>query len=186
MSIIHLPSTRSFWNEIIGNNIIKNTISVNKFEEIRKNLHFNDNSKMSPVEHPEHDRLHKIRPLITYLQEKFKNIPLEENLSIDEQICPTKARIFLKTYMPLKPHKWGYKIFVLCGVSGFSYNYEVYTGLENNFEKRLPSEPNVGACVNIVMRLARCIPENINHKLYFDNNYTTKKKYSLFGDITQK
>lgn len=173
MSIINLPNSRSFWNETIGNNIIQNTMSVNKFEEIRKNLHFNDNNKMLPAENPEHDRLHKIRPLITHLQEKCKSIPLEENLSIDEQICPTKSRSFLKMYMPLKPHKWGYKLFVLCGVSGFSYNFEVYTGLENNSEKRLPSEPNLGACANVVMRLSRCIPENINHKLYFDNYYTT-------------
>lgn len=79
MSIIHLPNSRSFWNEIIGNNIIQNTMSVNKFEEIRKNLHFNDNSKMLPAEYPEHDRLLKIRPLITCLQEKCKSIPLEEN-----------------------------------------------------------------------------------------------------------
>jgi len=94
MSIINLPNSRSFWNETIGNNIIQNTISVNKFEEIRKKLHFNDNNKMLPVENPEHDRLQKIRPLIIHLQEKCKSIPLEENLSINEQICPTKSRSF--------------------------------------------------------------------------------------------
>lgn len=173
MSIVHLPNSRSYWNETIGNKLIQNTMSVNKFEEIRKNLHFNDNQRMLPADHPNHDRLFKIRPLITSLQEKFKSIPLEENLSIDEQICPTKARSYLKMYMPLKPHKWGYKLFVLCGVSGFSYNFEVYSGLENNSDQRLPSEPNLGACANVVMRLSRCIPENNNYKLYFDNYYTT-------------
>jgi hypothetical protein len=49
---------------------------------------------MLPVENPEHDRLHKIRPLITHLQEKFKSIPLEENLSINKQICLTKSQSF--------------------------------------------------------------------------------------------
>lgn len=147
---------------------------------------------MLSADHPNHDRLYKIRPLITSLQAKFKSIPLKENLSVDEQICPTKARSYLKMYMPLKPHKWGYKIFVLCDVSGFSYNFEVYSGLENSSDQRLPSEPILGACANVVMRLSRCIPEKNNYKLYFDNYYTTlalmvelaKKIYILFGNIT--
>jgi len=72
-----------------------------------------------------------------------------------------------------KPNKWGYKIFVLSGVSGFSYNFEVYSGLENNPDQRLQNEPNLGASANIVVRLARIIPKNQNYKLYFDNYYTT-------------
>ncbi|KAF0703992.1 piggyBac transposable element-derived protein 3-like [Aphis craccivora] len=68
MSIIHLPNSRSFWNPIIGNRIIQDTMD--------------------------------------YLKRKFQTISLEENLSIDEQLCLTKARSFLKQYLPLKPHKW--------------------------------------------------------------------------------
>lgn len=128
---------------------------------------------MLSVSHENHDRLRRIRPLLEHIKKKCNAIPLEENLAIDEQICPTKARSFLKQYLPLKPHKWGYKIFVLCGVSGFSYNFEVYSGLENNPNKRLVDEPNLGASANVVVRLARIIPKQINHKLFFDNYYTT-------------
>lgn len=48
---------------------------------------------------------------------------MEECLSLDEQICPTKAKFFIKQYLPIKPHKWGYKLYVLCGVSGFAHDY---------------------------------------------------------------
>ena len=57
---------------------------------------------------------------------------MEENLSIDEQIVPFKGRISLKQYNPQKPHKWGYKIYFISGSSGFAYNFEIYSGKENN------------------------------------------------------
>lgn len=53
-------------------------------------------------------------------------------LSIDEQICATKVRHHMKQYVPLKSHKWGYKLFALSGVSGFCYKFEIYTGTEND------------------------------------------------------
>jgi len=74
--------------------------------------------------------------------------------------------------MPNKPHKWGYKIFVLSGASGFAYNFEFYSGQENNSEGRKASEPDLGASANVVMRHSRVIPNNQHFKLFFDNYYT--------------
>jgi len=107
------------------------------------------------------------------LKRKFGTIPLEESLSIDEQLCSTKARHYLKQYLPMKPHKWGYKFFVLCDVSGFSYNFEMYSGQENTTEGRLSWEPDLGASSNVVVRLCRIIPKKMNYKVYFDNYYTS-------------
>jgi len=33
--------------------------------------------------------------------------------------------------MPIKPHKLGYKLFIVAGVSGFAYNIELCSGQEN-------------------------------------------------------
>ncbi|KAJ8944868.1 hypothetical protein NQ314_009358 [Rhamnusium bicolor] len=60
--------------------------------------------------------------------------------------------------MPAKPHKWGYKLFVLCGASGFSYNFAVYSGSENQPKFRSVDEPDLGASSNTVVRLCRAIP----------------------------
>ncbi|CAI6355121.1 unnamed protein product [Macrosiphum euphorbiae] len=80
----------------------------------------------------------------------------------------------MKQYLPLKPHKWGYKLFVLCGVKGYAYNFEIYTGNENNsLERQQMLEPDLGATGNVVVRLSRVIPRNEHHKLYFDNYYTS-------------
>jgi len=174
MSIVHLPNTRSYWSENTHNKIIRNCMSVNVFENIRRFIHFNDNTLDLPRDNPNRDRVFKVRPLIDALNKKFGSVPIEENLSLDEQLCPTKAVSYLKQYLPLKPHKWGYKLFVLCGVSGYGYNFEIYTGNENKEDERIiRNEPDFGATGNVVVRMTRMIPENVHHKLFFDNYYTS-------------
>lgn len=174
MSIVHVPNFRSYWSENIGNSIFRNCMSINVFENIKRFLHFNYNSLALPCNHEGHDRLHKICPVVEFLKNKFCFLPFEENLSLDEQLKPTKARSYLKHYLTLKPHKWGYKLFVVRGVSGYAYNFEIYTGNENDANERLKfDEPDLGATSNTVVRLARVIPTNKNHKLHFDNYYTS-------------
>lgn len=78
----------------------------------------------------------------------------------------------MKQYLPMKPHKWGYKLFVLCGSSGYAYDFEFYTGNENNsFKRLLYSEPDFGATGNVVVRLTRNIPINVHHNIFYDNYY---------------
>jgi len=116
MSVIHLPSCRDYWSDVLGNKHIIEAMPVNMLESIQKNLHFNDNDKMIERGKDGHDRLYRIRPVYESLRCRFLTVPMEECLSVDEQMCPTKARHFLKQYMPNKPHKWGYKLFVMSGV----------------------------------------------------------------------
>lgn len=171
MSLVNMPNTRSYWSNELEFEPIKNTMSLKKFEKIRQFLHFNDNSQFIARNEVGHDRLFKIRPLIDHLTSKFNKIPLEEHLSVDEQMCSTKVRHYMKQYMPMKPHKWGFKSFVLSGISGFAYNFEIYSGQEND-TTRPAEEPDLGATSNIVLRLSRIIPKNENYRLYHDNYYT--------------
>lgn len=77
----------------------------------------------------------------------------------------------MKQYMPMKPHKWGFKLFVLAGISGYDYNFEIFTGNGNSMD-RPDDEPDLEATSNIVLRLSRIIPRNQNYRLYHDNFYT--------------
>lgn len=99
----------------------------------------------------------KIRPQLTKLNETCIQIPLKSQHCVDKQICWTKARNNLKRYNPKKAGKSGYKVFVLCGTSGFAYNFEVEFGAENIIE---PGEPNLDAASNVVMKMTRYIPRN--------------------------
>ncbi|XP_049310850.1 piggyBac transposable element-derived protein 3-like [Bactrocera dorsalis] len=170
MSLIQLPRVTNHWGSILGTNVIQDTMPSSKFEKIRQHLHFNDNSKCLPRSHPDADRIFKIRPVVDALNKAYAKVPLEIRVCVDEQICSTKARNMLKRYNPKKPHKWGYKLFVLSGVSGFAYKTEIETGKENVVGA---DEPDLGASSNVVVRLSRMIPRQQNHRIYFDNYFTS-------------
>lgn len=91
----------------------------------------------------------------------------------------------------MKPHKWGFKLFVLSGVNGYVYEFKIYTGMEN--KNRLHSESDLGCSANVVLCLTKNIPLNQFFRLYLDNynasvalaHYlATKGVYSL-GTIRQ-
>ena len=76
----------------------------------------------------------------------------------------------MKQYLPNKPKKWGFKLLVLCDITGFAYKFEIYTGAT---EKFLEAEPDLQPSANIVVRLVREVPRFQNYIIYFDNYYTT-------------
>ncbi|XP_047541815.1 uncharacterized protein LOC125074530 [Vanessa atalanta] len=57
-------------------------------------------------------------------------------------------------------------------LQGYAHRFEVYSGggSKNNI---LPGEPDLGESGNTVVRLARMVPRNVNHIIYFDNFYTS-------------
>lgn len=166
MSIVHVPNTRAYWSEKLLLNV-REIISQKKFEKVRQILHFNDNSKYDTND-PNKDKLFKIRPLIKHLNQRFSIVAYEQCLSVDEQICATKARHHLKQYMPMKPHKWGFKFFVMSGSSGFVYALEMYAGSEKQ-----QNNNDLGVTANVVLRLCQNVPKHKNYKVYFDNYYTS-------------
>lgn len=66
----------------------------------------------------------------------------------------------LKNYNPKKPHKWGYKAFVLSGESGLTYDFELYAGAQSNVV--LEGQTDLGVSSNVAMRLSNSIPQNMN------------------------
>ena len=73
--------------------------------------------------------------------------------------------------MPNKPHKWGYRFFVLADSKGMTYDFLPYTGkIEPVNDKNIP---DLKATANSELHLAQSIPNNHNHFLYFDNWFTS-------------
>lgn len=135
MSVYEYPNVRSYWGRHAFSPI-HTTMTVNRFEEIRQYLHFADNQNMPGTDHHDYDMLYKVRHIITYLNNRFLSIPMLQHVCVDEQMCATKMKgSKIRQFMPNKPHKWGFKLFVLCDSSGFSYAFEVYTGVIIDFNK---------------------------------------------------
>lgn len=164
MSVYGLPRTRMYWSKECRVGKIAETMTGKRWEKIKADIHFCDNSQQQNSE----DKLFKIRYLIDKLNENYNNVPMGEMLCVDEQIIPFKGRHTLKQYMPVKPKKWGYKAFVLCDSTGIIYNFGLYTGKTEHLNL-----PDVGVCGNVVLRLTSIVPRGKNFKLFCDNWFTS-------------
>ncbi|XP_051948067.1 piggyBac transposable element-derived protein 2-like [Xyrauchen texanus] len=160
MSVIRLPHSRIYWSNAFRVEQVADVMPRGRWEEIKHFLHLNDNSAPNNS-----DRLFKIRPLIDSLLSKFQALPQDQMLSIDEQMVPFKGRSVLKQYIPKKPYKWGYKIFVLCDTKGLVHSFDVYAGKSDP----PPGSQDIGSSGNFVLKLAQVIEGSVNHLLFFDN-----------------
>ena len=91
MGVVKKPDVKSYWstNPLIETPFFGKTMARNRFEAILMAFHLNDNNNNLPKDHPNYDKLFKVRPLITRLQEKFAStyVP-KQNLAIDESMMP--------------------------------------------------------------------------------------------------
>lgn len=62
-------------------------------------------------------------------------------------------------------------MWVLSGVSGFSYNFEIAAGKQGYTE--VQDEPDLGASSNVVVRMSRIIASGVHHKIYYDNYFSS-------------
>ena len=95
-------------------------------------MHFVDNEQLNTT-----DRFCKVEPLIEILNSTFKSAyELGAHISFDEAtIKATGRRVPGKLFNPMKPHKWGMKLFMTCcGETGYCYKFEVYKGKHNGSE----------------------------------------------------
>lgn len=166
MTYIKYPSSRMYWSSIsaLRMDFIANTISCNRFEEIKRNLHFADNAEK---ENLKGDKFWKIRPLLDVLHTTFHDAKSdEENQSIDEMVIPFKGRSTLKQYIKNKPKKWGFKVWVRSSATGYVSCFELYSGKQN-----LPTSA-LGPVGDMVVRVCHGI-EGKNHKLFMDNFFVS-------------
>ena len=147
-----------------------------RLKQLKHYLHFcYPNQQQPPANDPTQDRLHKIRPVVMYLQEKFETLyyPKEE-IVLDESMILFKGRLKFKhsstSRMPLKPVKNGIKVFVLSeSSSGYCYKFEIYLGKDGD------EQEDAGDLVKtnqVVVRLLRGL-QHRGFNVYVDNFYTS-------------
>lgn len=169
MSVLGKPQIRLYWSNEYGAEIIKNTMTRDRYFEIRKNLHFVNNDEHDPTSS---DRLWKVRPFLTHIQSKCRSYNIPRYLSIDEQIVPFTGRCMFRQYIPSKPNPVGLKNFVLSTPEGLVLDFIVYTGSGTVAEK-MKDEYGIG--VSIVLSLTERIQQFRSHCVFTDRFFTSFK-----------
>ena len=93
----------------------KASFGVNRFENIRRNLRFDD--KRTRVERLKQDKLAAFSYWGLFIENCKTQFSLGAYTTIDEQLVPFIGRCPFLQYMPNKPAKYGIKIFWLCDAS---------------------------------------------------------------------
>ena len=137
----------------------------------------NDRSKRN--NDPRYDPLHRTKPLYSQIQEACQTFyQPRKNVSIDERMVASKARIGMKQYMKDKPKKWGYKLWVLADSSnGYTYRFSIYAGRRTAATER-------GLTFDVVDSLMQPLL-NQGYNLFTDNFYSSPDLFAyLFENGT--
>ena len=127
MGIKDSASYRDYWSSRpeLRYDFSSSLMGVNRFSFLLANIRINDNSLMRHKNEQGYDKLYKLRPLIDRLNENYKKFyaPTKEQ-AVDESMVKYKGRVSFKQYMPQKPIKRAYKIWVR--------DFQIYTGRQES------------------------------------------------------
>lgn len=112
-------------------------MTAKSLKKITETLHMNDNGTNPPRGQPGHDKLHKVKPILSKLNYSIsKAYEPSSTLSIDECMIAFKERTSLKQYIPMKPIKRGYMVRYLAdSKTGYIQKFEIYCGKETSENK---------------------------------------------------
>ena len=179
MGFNKVPDLYDYWstNPTFHYFPVASRIPRKRFLEIQRFLHFTDNETIIPRGEPGYDRLAKVRPVIEAVQKTFLESyrPNKEN-SIDEAMVKFKGRSALKQYVPKKPTKRGFKVWVRAdAINGYVCDFQVYTGKSDSSEH----ETNLGP--KVVKSLSQPLVGGHYH-LYYDNFFSS---VALFDNLLE-
>uniref|UniRef100_A0A3B5R3B2 PiggyBac transposable element-derived protein domain-containing protein n=1 Tax=Xiphophorus maculatus TaxID=8083 RepID=A0A3B5R3B2_XIPMA len=173
MGLMKRPQLKDFWRTTTAFQVSYpgKVMSRDRFLNIHTNVHMsnpeddavNDQKKGTP----DYDPLHRLRPLYDSLRVACKALyHPRKNLSVDERMVATKAKIGLKQYIKSKPTKWGIKLFVLSDTTGYTTDFHIYTG-------RSTQKTGKGLSFDAVMSLINKDYLGSGYHIYCDNFYTS-------------
>lgn len=173
MSIVHKPSVRDYFSTTpILYSSFPSQIGLgrDRFMSIMKYLHLNDNSTYIPRGEPNHDPLHKVRPMVDLMNDKFKTLYTpSSNLTLDEAMIPFRGRLGFKVYMKNKPNKYGVRLEVVAdAANGVVLHFEAYTGAAANVSNTV---------TDLVIRMLSPF-QGKNFKVFMDRRYSSPNLFT--------
>lgn len=162
-----LPSIHSYWSTqpILGNSVIKASMSRDTFKNMKKYFHVCDNLNLDGT-----DKFAKVAPLNNMLNKRFMQFGIfAHHLSIDEQMIAYYGRHSCKMFIKGKPIRFGYKYWCMASHDGYLYQFIPYAGASAN------NDATYGLGENVVLRLLSNLEAPTKHDVTFDNFFTSHK-----------
>uniref|UniRef100_UPI00358F4BCF piggyBac transposable element-derived protein 4-like n=1 Tax=Myxine glutinosa TaxID=7769 RepID=UPI00358F4BCF len=157
---------RELFGDRLSNPTYRATMSIKRFEEIRRFLRFDD--KRTRDLRLKTDHMAAFRYVWDlFLANCRKRFVPHECVTVDEQLVPFRGRCKFVQYMPSKPVKYGIKIFWCCdATTSYALDGVAYNG-------RQPGEEvQMNLASNIVKEL--CSPlRNTGRNITMDNSFTS-------------
>ena len=172
MGFHRLPSIRDYWSTdwVLGTPELVKVMPRQRFEEILRYFHVNDNTNMPQRGSPEFDKLYKISPFINEIKTNFlmQYHPNEHQAIIDEAMIKFKGCSSLIQYMPKKSTKRGIKMWCRADSgNGYLCDFDIYVGrTSDGIEHDL--------AFSVVTKLCQTLYGKW-HKVFLDNFFTTLK-----------
>ena len=201
MGLHKYPSLKSYWssNYMCKINFNK-AMPITYYFLIEKALHFpekdcNEEKESSSFSSDKDnsetlsnngikDPRHKIKLYLEKLAKNFQNnYELGENITIDECLVHFKGRNSMKFYIPMKPHKWGFKIHLLCD-SDSHYLYNMLFDPGKAGKSFIWNENTSSLSEAIVLKLLEPLDNKKKRNVFFDGWYSSlslMKKLSKMG-----
>lgn len=185
MGIVKMPAYTDYWSKQFSFDKIADVMTLKRYQQLRRNLHFVNNEKQND------DRYFKIRPFLDEIRQNCLRVEHENRFSVDEMMVPYKGKRAgnRKQYVQKKPKKWGFKVFIRAGVTGFIYDFLLYGGQDTfrniSFSEK---EEKFGLGAKVVIALCKSIPNPQCKVIYFDNFFSSielvhylRENYGIFS-----
>lgn len=159
-----LPCRRMYWESRndTHSHLVSNSFSRNRFEQIHRFLHFNDNTL-----HVRSNKVYKIQPIIDHVNERFQYYiqPLKGHFSVDEAMEPYYGHHSMKQFIRGKPIRYGYKFWCVATYNGYLTKFSPYTGSGDKEQgNSLGSSVTEKMCIGFLP---------VNSTIYIDNYFTS-------------
>ncbi|GAQ90847.1 hypothetical protein KFL_006920015 [Klebsormidium nitens] len=163
------PQLSDYWRSgRIGNVTFPDTsrtgMSQNRFEQIKRYLHLNDNSQRPADRSTRKYRLWQLLPLLDTINDTFKKFyRLGQYVTFDERTIPIRNRACpVRVYNPKKPHKFGVEVFAAVdAVTFYCWHQHVYD--------KIKCQDLHAKMVDI---LADTLPRDLGHVCILDRGFT--------------
>ena len=175
MGIRSTPKVDDIWStdDQIRDHFLAKLLSRNRYWALSRYFHLRDTSNVPARDQPDYDPLFKVRPMLDLVNEKFALVyKPKQNLSVDEAMVAFKGRHSFKQYLPSKPTKWGFKVWVIAeSDSGYVLKLDVYTG-KTAIPARAEARRKVGLGFDVVDHLSGPYQMK-NYIITYDNFFSS-------------